>query len=410
MSSGRETATARIFAPAWLTTWPMSYLSSIRGFTISARCPAISARRRRRISSSLLPLNIGPQTTSSQPPARGCVLITRGSVVAPPDGTTGALPWPLLEQPREAPVLQRSPGGLAARAVVDRVLLEVDARDRRPVARARPAELVVDSVGLGVAGACKPQLEPARHLFADRGRQARGFRLVELRRERVRGKPRRPEDLVRPGAADAGDQPLVAQQRVQPPRIGGEDARDVLVRHRVGLGAEVRQLVADLVRPQQPDARALLRPGLGQLQLAPVREPHAEHRRLRALTAGGHVPQPACAHQMDHHDELAVVRRQEEALRAPLDTAEALAVERRERRLDRLQRRDVRRPRALDRELPDEWVQLAAPRLHLRQLGHDGSVRRRRRRPTLAVVAGAGNRSLRLRFGGAADPRPRAAG
>src|SRR4051794_29038814 len=52
---------------------------------MSARCPAISARRRRRISSSLLPLNIGPQTTSSQPPARGCVLITRESVVGAQD-------------------------------------------------------------------------------------------------------------------------------------------------------------------------------------------------------------------------------------------------------------------------------------------------------------------------------------
>jgi hypothetical protein len=30
--------------------------------------PAISARRRRRISSSLFPENIGPQITSSQPP------------------------------------------------------------------------------------------------------------------------------------------------------------------------------------------------------------------------------------------------------------------------------------------------------------------------------------------------------
>src|SRR3954451_6942515 len=50
----------------------------MRGLTISARWPAISARRRRRLSSSLLPLNMGPQTTSSQPPPFGCVLITIG--------------------------------------------------------------------------------------------------------------------------------------------------------------------------------------------------------------------------------------------------------------------------------------------------------------------------------------------
>ena len=40
------------------------------------RCPAISARRSRRIISSLLPLNIGPQTTSSQPPRCGGTRIT----------------------------------------------------------------------------------------------------------------------------------------------------------------------------------------------------------------------------------------------------------------------------------------------------------------------------------------------
>src|SRR6478736_3735628 len=76
MSAGSSTATALIRAPAWLTTWAMSYRLSMRGLTISARWPAISARRRRRINSSLLPLNIGPQTTSSQPPLVGCVLIT----------------------------------------------------------------------------------------------------------------------------------------------------------------------------------------------------------------------------------------------------------------------------------------------------------------------------------------------
>src|SRR5947207_13261763 len=43
---------------------------------MSARWPAISARRRRRMSSSLLPLNIGPHTTSSQPPRSGNRRIT----------------------------------------------------------------------------------------------------------------------------------------------------------------------------------------------------------------------------------------------------------------------------------------------------------------------------------------------
>src|SRR6476619_7241417 len=89
MSAGSSTATALIRAPAWLTTWAMSYRLSIRGLTISTRCPAISARRRRRISSSLLPLNIGPQTTSSQPPRSGNKRITDGRLFGALDGLEG---------------------------------------------------------------------------------------------------------------------------------------------------------------------------------------------------------------------------------------------------------------------------------------------------------------------------------
>src|SRR5438309_9512297 len=69
----------------------------MRGLTISARWPAISARRSRRMSSSLLPLNIGPQTTSSQPPRSGSNLIMRGTLVRGLDGT---LERPPSEQPQ----------------------------------------------------------------------------------------------------------------------------------------------------------------------------------------------------------------------------------------------------------------------------------------------------------------------
>ena len=54
----------------------------MRGLKMTTRWPAISARRRRRIISSLLPENIGPQITSSQPPCWGGMRITV------PEGTT----------------------------------------------------------------------------------------------------------------------------------------------------------------------------------------------------------------------------------------------------------------------------------------------------------------------------------
>src|SRR5579859_604590 len=51
----------------WETIWLFEYLWSRMGLKICTRWRAISARRRRRISSSLLPLNMGPQITSIQP-------------------------------------------------------------------------------------------------------------------------------------------------------------------------------------------------------------------------------------------------------------------------------------------------------------------------------------------------------
>src|SRR5262252_5455822 len=53
------------------------------------------------MSSSLLPLNIGPQTTSSQPPLLGKSLITRRSLESGSDGLLRSLELPLRE-PAEA--------------------------------------------------------------------------------------------------------------------------------------------------------------------------------------------------------------------------------------------------------------------------------------------------------------------
>ena len=78
---------------------------------------------------------------------------------------------PLAKQARQAPVLEHAPAGLAVGAVVDRVLLEVDARDRRAADVARLAELVVDAIRALVVRAALAQLEPAFELGVDRLRE-----------------------------------------------------------------------------------------------------------------------------------------------------------------------------------------------------------------------------------------------
>jgi hypothetical protein len=126
-------------------------------------------------------------------------------------------------------------------------------------------------------------------------------------------------------------------------------ARHVVFVELVRLWAEVRKLRLRRLGAQEPHPRAFLRARFGELQLTAVDEPQAEHRRLRALAALRHVLQPPGAHQVHEQHELVVVGREQEALRAPLDAAQPLALERLQRRVERLQRGDVRRAGLHDR-------------------------------------------------------------
>src|SRR5207247_11265052 len=67
----------------------------------------------------------------------------------------------LPQKTRQAPVLENTTARLALRAVVDRVLLEVDAGDGRAADVARLAELLVHAVDLCVLRAALSELEAA---------------------------------------------------------------------------------------------------------------------------------------------------------------------------------------------------------------------------------------------------------
>ena len=70
--SGESIGSASTVRPSWLDTWYRpAYRSSRCDLNTCTRFFAISARRTRRMSSSLLPLNITPQITSIQPPPPG---------------------------------------------------------------------------------------------------------------------------------------------------------------------------------------------------------------------------------------------------------------------------------------------------------------------------------------------------
>src|SRR5919204_112311 len=72
------------------------------------------------------------------------------------------------------------------------------------------------------------ELQPAFELLVDGGGEARDLTVLEVARERERRQLRVVEDLVRPSAADAGDDTLVAEQRVEPPRVGAQNPPEPL--------------------------------------------------------------------------------------------------------------------------------------------------------------------------------------
>ena len=102
-------------------------------------------------------------------------------------------------------------------AVVDRVLLEVDLRDRRAahvagLAQLRCTRYVFASFApRSRSSSAAPELGLGRSGQALRPRPGSG-----PGREGVRGERRGVEDLVRPGAADPRDHALVAEQRCRP--------------------------------------------------------------------------------------------------------------------------------------------------------------------------------------------------
>jgi hypothetical protein len=135
----------------------------------------------------------------------------------------------------------------------------------------------------------------------------------------------------------------------------------------------VRELGFELVGPVDAHPGALLRAALGEDQLAAVLEAEPERGRLGPFRPGLEEANPTGAHQVDVQDELAVVRGEEEVLATPPSAREVPTVERRERRVERLQRRDVGRPGLGDRRAAHRLVERQPSRLHLGKLGNDSS-------------------------------------
>src|SRR6266702_4763163 len=134
----------------------------------------------------------------------------------------------LLEQPGEGAVREQSAAGLAGGAIVDFVLRVPDALDRRAAHGTGLPEATVDRHAFAerrdllrerVAGVDLEPLDPRRQGLARRAPQSLDLVGAELRGNAQRREPRRVEDLVRIGVADAVEQVRVGERALQGMRL-----------------------------------------------------------------------------------------------------------------------------------------------------------------------------------------------
>ena len=156
---------------------------------------------------------------------------------------------------RQPAVLEQATARLAARAVVDRVLLEVDARDGRPhCGHGSPSRLWMTYTTASPLPCSRSSSARVRSSW-HRRRQPLDLLCRELCRRLERRELRAQQDLVRMRAPDAGERLLVAQERWSCLRSRRGSPR---VRRRPGRARrpEVAEVLVELLGRHEPDARA----------------------------------------------------------------------------------------------------------------------------------------------------------
>ena len=233
----------------------------------------------------------------------------------------------------------------------------------------RLAEPVVDAIRPARPSRLLAQLEPARELVVDRGRQpldllgrassrsAYGESFAAGgSRSPTRGRSRR--SRAGRGAASAvaairrpGSRRAAPRRARAPPARGGPSSASAA--SGVSSQTPARFFEPASVRISSPPSSKRSR-NAGVLGPSRRRGGTAAARRSSGARAGrARRPRSGTA-----------------AASPGARPREAPALERRQRRVERLQRRDVRRAGFLDRERRDGLVELAPPRLHLGQLRH----------------------------------------
>ena len=164
------------------------------------------------------------------------------------------------------------------------------------------------------------------------------------------------------------------------PRVSGQHAGQVLRSQRQRVGTEcgdARHLgrVVD-----QPHRQPLLRAGLGEVESwrlpwCSEMDPQGDRPLARLQRCRRELvrpPQPAGARQVG--DQVQVAGLHAEVLAPPVGAGDGLAVQHRDRRIERLEHRERRHVDASDRQPDGMATQMIGERFDLRQFGHVSSV------------------------------------
>ena len=182
------------------------------------------------------------------------------------------------------------------------------------------------------------------------------------------------QDLVRVGTPDAGDRALVAQQRVQLPAALQRHLQRLDVERRLeGLRPEPCELGCERLLRVQADAHLAARRALGDDEVRPVLERHAQDGTCGALGAGLDERHAPVRHEV-HDERRSLIGLEEHPLRAPAGVHEAMSDEARKGRIVRLPDREVHEHGRGDRGASDEWIERLRERLQLGQLWHLAAV------------------------------------
>src|SRR5262249_26530590 len=251
------------------------------------------------------------------------------------------MPRPIVpQQPRQRPVGEDSPFGLAAWTIVRLVVRVADALNWRPTHWARLAELAVDGhlraesghlLWKAVAHLLAEAFDPlAQHLLR-RGKEPCNFFVGQIPRQSERRQLCPVQDLVRVSVADAIEESRIRESPLQRVILAPQRRRELLGRGGEDVPTAGGLLAQGVRAPNEMQRRPVLARGLREKQ-STVFKVQCRETALAGKLGPPLLPmQSARDHQVENQPEI-VIKGEYDPLAQSANLANCLPLDRRERR------------------------------------------------------------------------------